>query len=236
MIAEAIKWGFRKVGLDVHKLYQPPENRFKWLQEFNIRTIIDVGANRGQFAFMIQPFFPEAVIYCFEPQRDVAARLENRAHKAGIDDRLVVFGVGLGNFNGLVKINRAVNTTDTSLLKMTDYFMGIYKSPSVFVPEEVMIRRLDDLRFKIWPELMVKIDVEGYESQVLRGAERTLAEAKVLYIEVTFLKERYGGQPLFDELYSRVRAMGFECAGFSQTYFHYRTGAPYYADAVFIRK
>jgi FkbM family methyltransferase len=231
-----IKRAFNLVGLDVHKLYQPPRNRFKWLQEFNIRTIIDVGANRGQFAFMVQPFFPEAVIYCFEPQLDVADVLEKRVYQNRLESNIAVIkGMALGSFNGIVKLNRTKNTTDSSLLKMTNYFMGVYKNLDEFVEEDVRVSRLDDVDINIVPELMVKIDVEGYEGEVIKGARNTLDRAKVVYVEVTFQKERYEGQVLFDGLYSILWKKGFACFGFSQVYFHYYTGAPYYADAIFVR-
>jgi len=225
------------VGLDVHKLYQPPGNRFKWLQEFNIRTVIDVGTNRGQFAFMAQPFFPEAVFHCFEPQRDVAEGMWRKVVKRGLEDRFVVHRIALGNFNGTVKMNRAENTTDSSFLNMTDYFRGIYKVPPRPREEEVVVRKLDDMTLGvIYSELLLKIDVEGYEEQVLRGGEKLLEKVKVIYIEVTFQRERYQGQLLFDDLYSILRTRGFSCFGFSQVYYHYHSGAPYYADAVFVKK
>ena len=235
MIVDALKWGFRKVGLDVHKLYQPPENRFKWLQEFDIKTIIDVGANRGQFAFMIQPFFPEATIYCFEPQRDVAANLAKKAARKGLSKKLFVFDMALGSAIGTVKINRAGNTTDSSLLAMSGYFKEIYKRYREPKQEDVFIGRLDDFNINIRTGLMVKIDVEGHEKNVILGAEKTLEKAKIVYIEVTFHRERYLGQVMFGELYDMLRDRGFDCAGFGQTYFHYHTGAPYYADAVFLK-
>jgi FkbM family methyltransferase len=236
MIVEAIKWGFRKVGLDVHKLYQPPENRFKWLQEFNIKTIIDVGANRGQFAFAIQPFFPLANVYCFEPQMEVAFKLCKEIQSRKLFGCMSVFPFALGDFNGRANMNAAKNTTDTSMLDMTEYFSEIYKKPRLAPGFSTKVCRLDDVVIPVVPELMIKLDVEGYEMNVINGAGRTIDKAKIIYSEVTFHKERYVGQYIFDKFYNIIRSKGFECLGFSQVYYHYRSGAPYYADAVFVRK
>lgn len=83
---------------------------------------------------------------------------------------------------------------------------------------------------------MIKIDVEGYEENVIRGGKKTLVKPRIVYPEVPFQKERYVGQILFDDLYTILKKKGFGCSGFSRVYFHYYTGAPYYADAIFIRK
>jgi FkbM family methyltransferase len=124
-------------------------------------------------------------------------------------------GAALGDFNGTVKIDRHANTTDTSLLKMTDYFRGIYKNPVEPTQEEVMVRKLDDHHLEIKPELTNKIDVEGYEENVIRGGKKTLDKAKIVYI---------------------LKKKGLGCSGFSRVYFHCYPGAPHNADAIFIRE
>lgn len=124
-------------------------------------------------------------------------------------------GASLGDFNGTVKIDRHANTTDTSLLKVTDYFKGIYRNPVEPTLEKVMVRKLDDHHLEIKVELMNKIDVEGYEENVIRGGKKTLDKAKIVYL---------------------LKKKGLRCSGFSRGYFHYYTGVPHYAGAICIRK
>lgn len=67
IIKQLVKKTFNLAGLDIRKLSNNPEFNLLGLRNLSIKTIIDVGANEGQFARKILRFFPDADIYCFEP-------------------------------------------------------------------------------------------------------------------------------------------------------------------------
>ncbi len=226
-----LKKVIKKLGYEIHRT-DPSGNRFKWLQDFNINTILDIGANVGQFILDIRKFFPEATVYSFEPLKDVYEELNRNSL---IDSNWIPYNVALGDFNGLVKINRNTIATDSSLLPMTEFYIERYFFKTKKWEEEVIIRRLDDLNLKLVSELMIKMDVEGFEGKVIEGGEATFKKAKVIFTEVTFQKERYEGQILFDNLYGILKELGFKCYGFYSVRYDTKSGAPSYADAVFVR-
>ena len=81
-------------------------------------------------------------------------------------------------------------------------------------PVTVNVARLDDiaLQLELAPPLLIKIDVQGFEDRVLAGGEQTIRQADVLIIETSF-EPLYEGQLLFDDLYRRLYAWGFNYAG-----------------------
>ena len=80
--------------------------------------------------------------------------------------------------------------------------------------ERVEVRRLDEIAAKLSlePEILIKIDVQGYEDKVLAGADRVLSRSKAAIIEVSF-RELYEGQPLFDSIHATLKQKGFTYMG-----------------------
>ncbi len=222
----------KKFGYEIHRT-DPSGNKFKWLQDFNINTILDIGANTGQFILDIRKFFPMATVYSFEPLKDVYKELNRNSLW---DINWVPYDVALGDFNGLTKINRNTIATDSSLLSMTKFYKERYFFKTEEWEEDIRIRRLDDLNLDLKSELMIKMDVEGFEDKVIKGGETTFKKAKVIFTEVTFQKERYEGQVLFDDLYEILKEIGFKCYGFYSVRYDPKSGAPSYADTVFVKE
>jgi len=185
IIKNIVKHAVTALGYEIHRLPKnkfkilPPENKFKWLRDFDINTILDIGANAGQFALMIKEFFPKATIYSFEPLKDECERLSEHLDLSSNTATPVwrVFNTGLGDFNGSTKIKRNRISTNSSLLEMTDFFKGAYGDSDLDTwEEEISIWRLDDFvkekNLELVPALMIKMDVEGYEEKVIRGGNR----------------------------------------------------------------
>ncbi len=237
-----LRKAFNYFGMDIHKTYLLQENKFKWLREFGINTVLDIGANKGQFAKAIRPFVPDAMLYSFEPLKEAYDKLQ-KAHDGSWTKGYgpwKIYRLALGDYSGTAKIQKAPNTTDSSILKMTDFYRGYYDGPVEMNEEEITIDTLDSFvareNLVIKPELMIKVDVEGLEKEVVHGGKNTFRMAKVIYIEVTFGKERYFGQIMFAEMYETMREMGFNCRGFYEAHFHPETGFPMWADAVFVKE
>src|SRR5205085_9106313 len=93
--------------------------------------------------------------------------------------------------------------------------------------------RLDDV---ITPDAQVgllKIDVQGYEMEVLRGAARTLRQTDALLIEVNYTPH-YGGAVSFDDLHAFLNTTGFHLYGISAPYGD--ENRPLWADAMYVRR
>ena len=208
--------------------------KYRWLPEQNIQTVLDIGANKGQFAGRMRHALPNAQLYCFEPLKDCFEQLTNRFRG---DGRFQAFPFALGDAEGTAVIRHSVHSPASSLLPMSDLHKQVYPETVAFESEEIQIRTLDQAiaGLGLTPNVLVKIDVQGYEDRVIRGGQKTLATAKAVLMEVSFRK-LYEGQLLFDGLYDLLRPMGFVFSGFQGQAQDPQSGEVLFGDAIFIRK
>ena len=171
------------------------------------RTIIDAGANVGQFARAMHSCFPQAEILSFEPLDDIADQLE--ANLADAPD-FRVFRTALGDVDGRVKFYRNEYSQSSSVLPTIGNEEGMLKGKQAATEIQVPIARLDtalaDVALK--PNVLLKMDLQGNEIAALAGAEQILPQCSHLLIETVFEQE-YVAEPLFEELLVFVRERGF---------------------------
>jgi len=139
----------------------------------SIKTVFDIGANVGQSALVYERLFPEADIYSFEPVSDTFKTLtENTASRK----RIKTFNCAFGDRDHGMQINLAEDSTASSITH--------YKTSRV---EDISVRTLDAfVRSNAIQQIdFMKIDTEGYELEVLAGAEQMLRDQRIhiLYIE-----------------------------------------------------
>jgi FkbM family methyltransferase len=234
-IKELLKRGIRSTGYEIKKIRLKEENKLKWLQEFDINTILDIGANIGVFTTRIHGLFPKADLYSFEPLKDVYEELQLHTRKLPNHRS---YNVSLGDFNGTSTIKRNAFSPSSSLLELGQVHRDAFPFAIDTWDEEVIVKRLDDFlqEEKITPSagLLIKLDVQGYEDRVIRGGEETFRKAKIIMAEVCF-HEIYKGQVLFDGIFSLFGDMGFRCRGFYDLEYHPQTGMPLFADVVLER-
>jgi hypothetical protein len=80
----------------------------------------------------------------------------------------------------------------------------------------------------------VKIDVQGYEDRVIAGGDAVISRSKAMIVEVSF-QELYEGQPLFDDIYQRLKQKGFAYMGNLYQLLNPADAAVLQADALFVR-
>jgi hypothetical protein len=121
----------------------------------------------------------------------------------------------------------------TTLLSTQLYpFTGRQQQVSICV--ETLDAVFDDLRLDVEPELLVKLDVQGYEGRVIRGGRQVLSGASACIVEIS-LETLYEGQSTFKEIFLELDSLGFSYAGnFSQAYA--ADSRVVYIDAVFMRR
>jgi hypothetical protein len=102
--------------------------------------------------------------------------------------------------------------------------------------EDVTMERLDDVlaSFDVAGPVYAKIDVQGYERQVMAGAAETLAHVRGMELELS-LVPLYEGSPLWEEMIALMKSQGFELKGFFSGFTDERTGRLLQADGVFFR-
>jgi FkbM family methyltransferase len=141
-------------------------------------VVIDIGANIGQFASAIKFVYPDASVFSFEPDKNVYKNL--RANVVDLDNVTPYnFGIGAGE---------SVQDFYISNLSLESTF----ETPSVesmhnYKMEKLEVRTLDSIdELKTLKEIdLLKIDVEGFESDVLDGATQIIKKSKYILIEVS---------------------------------------------------
>jgi FkbM family methyltransferase len=222
----------QRFGLDIH-IYRPGPDRFSYLQTFDIQTVLDIGANVGQFAKEIRQLLPAAKIYSFEPIKECFEQL-NENMKG--DRNFKSFNFALGDKNEKAAINKSSYTPSSSILEMTDAHKTFFPHTKENKPEQIEVKRLDDIirSTSLEKKILIKVDVQGLEDKVIAGGMETFKKAGVVLIENSFV-ELYKGQPLFDDIYEKMKYLGFVYGGNLQEKLDKKTGRIISEDSLFIK-
>jgi FkbM family methyltransferase len=175
------------------------------------RTVIDAGANRGQFAVFAARRFPRAKLICFEPLPGPRAQLQRAV---GATDRLRVSDFALGAASEEAEFHVSAADDSSSLLAIGQRQREAFPGTDERTTMTVQVRRLDEV---LRPEelvapVLLKIDVQGGELGVLQGAAELLQSIDAVLVEVSFVA-LYAGQALADEVWGHLQGHGFSCRG-----------------------
>lgn len=205
-----------------------------WLTGLGIKTVLDIGANVGRFAITARKLFPEAQIYAFEPLPDCLEKAKQLMHG---DPRFTPVNVALGVEPGDATFYRNAASPSSSLLKVTRTHTTSYPGTGDTAEVRITVDTLDRVasRFDFATPMFVKIDVQGFEEQVLRGGEATFRRASVLLIETSF-ETLYEGQSLYEQIHALLHEWGFEFKGnFDQAHAP-DDGRILQADSLFVKR
>jgi len=181
------------------------------LQPYQFKTIIDVGANRGQFALLMAGLSPDADIIAFEPLIEPYEKLFEMA--VGLP-KVRAVNAAIGIERASVSMNVSKRDDSSSLLPISDAQTRIFPGTAHDRNEEVQVAPLSDFvdPQKILRPSLLKIDVQGYELNVLKGSHHHLREIDVVYVEASFI-ELYEGQPLAGDVIDVLSRHCFRLAG-----------------------
>jgi len=232
--AKAVQSTFRMCGLSLTRL---PGNRFDVMpdvlarlrrQGFEPTAIIDVGANRGQWAGTASRVFPDVTLHMIEPQAIcrpaldafAAGRGHARIHQALVTspgvDRVQAVDMGGGSTGAHVVLDAA--RTDGQVMPATtlDALLG------------AGVRDGD--------RVLLKLDVEGHELKVLEGAHAVLRHVEVIVSEVAFFEVEHAGNPAFLQYATALAGLGFDLYDFAALGSRRRDGRLRMGDAIFVRR
>lgn len=176
----------------------------------NPLLIVDIGANKGQFALAARVFSGANVI-SFEPLSKPAAKFRKIFEN---DSKVILHNVAIGPVREVVVMNIAARADSSSILSITDLQSKIYPGTSKVGEVCVNVGPLDDYVTADMDlsHALLKIDVQGYEFEVLKGCESLLERFKFIYCECSFV-ELYSGQRLANEIIGFLQSRGFKLTG-----------------------
>lgn len=190
---------------------------------YPITTIFDVGANEGHVARDLINTFPEARLECFEPVEKTYLALTRNTPSV----RCRCHRLAMGALAGMATIHVGDNSLMSSILD----------SSGATSTETIAVSTVDDFvnDHSIKHIDLLKIDTEGFDIEVLKGAEATLlrGEVKFIFTEVGFADEpRHVPLPL---MMDHLQARNFSFAGlYDQNWTMHEPATLLYANALFV--
>jgi FkbM family methyltransferase len=194
--------------------------------------VIDVGANRGQFAVFARRRWPNARLVCFEPLPGPLEVLTRIADELG-NTRVLPYALSDRSGEGRMHVTQSDDSS--SLFTATQRQITAFPASVEIDEVGVALRRLDDLvtAADLPPPVLMKIDVQGAELDVLRGASGMLDSLSDVLVECS-LVELYAGQRLLTETVLFARDHGFRVIGISNPT-RELDGTPLQCDLLFRR-
>lgn len=234
-VRESIRKFVNKFGYEIVKLedHIAHADRGNWLGKLDIRTIIDIGSNQGQFINQLSRILPGRKIYAFEPIKSCYDKLLVNTKQLNV----TAYNTALGDTSGNTEMNISANFVSSSILNMEEVHSSTFPKSGYVNKETIQLSRLDDVmkQHKLERNILVKIDVQGYEEKVLAGGGDTVGQATAVIVE-TAIKPMYENQWRFDNVYRYFTERGFVFLGFTEQVMMKTTGIPLYADSIFVKK
>lgn len=202
------------------------------LKQINCQTVVDIGANRGQFALAVRHRFPKARIISFEPLAKPASIFERVFSK---DSFTTLHRSAIGPRNANAAIHVSGRDDSSSLLAITSLQNDMYPGTAEISVEPCAVAPLNDFLTSddIGPQALLKLDVQGFELPALEACLPLLDQFAYVYVECSFV-EFYAGQAMADEIVAWLREHSLALCGVYNLSFS-ETGAPLQADFMFRR-
>jgi FkbM family methyltransferase len=206
------------------------DTRLRLLKEREVSLVLDVGANAGQYATRLRADGYRGRIISFEPLGAPYARLEAFAAD---DPNWETRRIALGAAAARKTINVSENSYSSSLLPICDVTVTAAPDARYVEEEEVEVVTLDSLDIPARRNFL-KIDVQGYELQVLRGANESLQRVLAVELELS-LVPLYAGQALAPEICAFLREHGFVPLALEPEFSDPTTGELLQVNGLFVR-
>ena len=196
----------------------------------SLSTVVDVGANRGQFALSARCFAPQARIFSFEPLATPA----DLYRRIFVDDNAVkLYESAIGPESIVSSMYLSAKDDSSSLLPISNLQDQIFPGTNEIGTVSVRVAPLGTFinESDIVAPAMLKLDVQGYELDALRGCESLLHKFDWIYCECSFV-ELYSGQSLAADVINWLFERGFNIKGIYNPSYD-RAGQAIQADFLF---
>ena len=239
MIKRFLKRGLRALGwrLSRYRASTCPELQLTTLLKWKgVDLVLDVGANIGQFGRELREHGYRGRIVSFEPLSRAYGVLVDRVRHDPL--WTIAPRMALGATRGEVQLHISENSVSSSILNMLPAHLRGAPESQFIGGEVVCLETLDAVWEKVVPAdqrtVFLKIDVQGYEGEVLKGAENTLRNVAGVQLELS-LVPLYEGQALYRDLIDHLGTLGFEFCGVTTAFVDPVTGRTLQVDGIFFR-
>lgn len=205
------------------------------IKHHKIETIIDVGANEGQFGIEMRQQGFKGLIISVEPLNQALDNLKSVAKQLPPWE---VHRFAAGETNGEIEINISENLQSSSILSMAAQHEQSAPNSRYISKETVPMRTLDsffDNRLNQLESIFLKLDVQGYEKHVLLGAPNLLAKSVGILVEAS-LVPLYHGSILIDEMISTLNSEGYILKNIERVFGDEQTQQLLQVDCAFFRE
>ncbi|MDQ3021253.1 MAG: FkbM family methyltransferase [Bacteroidota bacterium] len=174
----------------------------------DFKYILDVGANLGEWARMAKEVFPDAVIYMIEPLSEMESNLKkiceefpgSKYFPNGAGSKIEVhvlttWGDDLAGANCLIPENEYIKSLNKQRMIKIITIDSLIENNEIEIPD------------------LVKLDIQGFELEALKGASKILGKSEAFVLE-TSLFEFTNGTPLLSEVVSFMSNKGYEIYDF----------------------
>ena len=170
-------------------------------------NIIDVGANVGQFSVACHHLLKSPNIYAFEPLPECFSKLEKNIRKFS---NVRTYNFALGEFCGKTEFHVSSHSHSSSILKMEPLHSEAFPQSKQKEIINIQVKTLDTIfeNTNLVGSTLLKIDVQGYEANVVKGGKEVLKRVDFILLEVS-LKPLYAGELLFNEMCAFLESYGF---------------------------
>lgn len=221
-----------RLGLEIARHHPAGARRADLLRVHDIELVLDVGANRGQYATELRAHGYAGRIVSFEPAAEPFATLARRAARdAGWD----VHRLAASDREAALDLGAADNFS--SVLPASDRLTELFAQAAPRTRQRIQAVRLDAAQLVLPPgrRTLLKLDVQGYERQALEGAAGIMSGIALVEAELS-LRALYVGQALMSEIVTWLDGLGFELCDLSPVLRDPRTGEYLQFDGLFRRR
>jgi FkbM family methyltransferase len=190
-------------GVRMHPFNHVPDT-------LKVDWVLDVGANKGEVASAALKSYPGCRVICFEPVDSTFKILKDNLASYG--DRVLLFKSALGEETGTTQINLTSFHGANSIMPQSGFHKFFNPHVREIGKEEISIVRLDEVASKFPTNYIdiMKIDVEGFELNVLKGGTRFISSnVDTIIIEVSLMRDLNWDQQSIFGLFNLLRDLGF---------------------------
>ncbi len=206
------------------------------LRKYEVNCVLDVGANKGQFAGSLRKMGYSGHIVSFEPVPEIFEDLERASRR---DPRWTAHQIALGRESGELEMH-VVPGGCSSVLAASDFGRRRFQQLANATPAKVPVRRLDAIVRDILPpdletpRIFLKLDTQGFDLEVFAGTGEVASSVVVLQSEVALLPI-YEGMPLMRAALDTYEAAGFEITAMYPVSYDHPTMRVLEYDCIMVR-